>query len=76
MAWVLAKAGEAVLRGVVGEGIKDAYKALIKQSHPDRVQGMSPIFRKLAEAETKKLNAAYRHALLAVPFAAEREAAA
>jgi DnaJ domain len=58
------------------EQIKDAYKALIKQTHPDRVQGMSPIFRKLAEAETKKLNAAYRHALLAVPLAAEREAAA
>jgi hypothetical protein len=58
------------------EEIKDAYKALIKQTHPDRVQGMSPIFRKLAEAETKKLNAAYRHALLAVPLAAEREAAA
>jgi hypothetical protein len=58
------------------EEIKDAYKALIKQNHPDRVQGMSPIFRKLAEAETKKLNAAYRHALLVVPLAAEREAAA
>jgi DnaJ-domain-containing protein 1 len=43
--------------------VKDAYKALIKQNHPDRVHGMSPVFRKLAEAESKKINAAYREAL-------------
>jgi DnaJ-domain-containing protein 1 len=43
--------------------IKEAYKALIKQNHPDRVHGMSPAFRRLAEAETKKLNAAYQEAL-------------
>lgn len=46
--------------------IKEAYKALIKQNHPDRVHGMSPVFRRLAEAETKKINAAYRQALSAV----------
>jgi hypothetical protein len=38
---------------------------LIKQNHPDRVQGMSQAFKKLAEFETKKLNAAYRQALSA-----------
>jgi DnaJ domain len=45
------------------EEVKEAYKTLIKQNHPDRVQGMSPAFRELAETETKKINAAYREAL-------------
>jgi len=49
------------------EEIKAAYKRLIRQNHPDRVHGMSPAFRKLAEAETQKLNAALRQALIAVP---------
>jgi hypothetical protein len=45
------------------EEVKKAYKTLIKQNHPDRVQGMSQAFKKLAETETKKFNAAYRQAL-------------
>lgn len=49
------------------DDIKAAYKRLIKQSHPDRVHGLSPAFRRLAEAETQKLNAALRRALCAVP---------
>jgi hypothetical protein len=47
--------------------IKQAYKVLIKQNHPDRVHGMSPAFRELAEAETKRINAAYREALACAP---------
>jgi DnaJ domain len=47
--------------------VKEAYKALIKQNHPDRVHGMSPALRTLAERETKKINAAYRQALASVP---------
>src|SRR5215469_304912 len=47
------------------EEVKQAYKKLIKQNHPDRVQGMSQAFKKLAEVETKKINAAYRQALSA-----------
>jgi len=43
--------------------VKKAYKALIRQNHPDRVQDMSPAFKELAETETKKLNIAYRQAL-------------
>ena len=46
----------------IGE-VKQAYKSLIKANHPDRVHGMSPAFRTLAEAETKKLNVAYAEAL-------------
>jgi DnaJ domain len=45
------------------EDVKQVYKVLVKQNHPDRVQSMSPAFRELAEAETKKLNAAYAEAL-------------
>ena len=47
------------------EEVKEAYKTLIKQNHPDRVQGMSMAFQRLAETETKKINAAYRLALVA-----------
>jgi DnaJ-domain-containing protein 1 len=47
------------------EEVKEAYKTLIKQNHPDRVQGMSQAFKKLADIETKKINAAYRQALSA-----------
>ena len=50
------------------EEVKEAYKALIKQNHPDRVQGMSPALKELAEAQTKKINAAYREALNSVPL--------
>jgi hypothetical protein len=49
------------------EDVRDAYKTLIKQNHPDRVHGMAPVFRALAEAETKRINAAYRQALLCIP---------
>jgi hypothetical protein len=48
------------------EEVKEAYKALIKQNHPDRVHGLSPAFRTLAEVETKKLNAAYQQALFSL----------
>jgi hypothetical protein len=51
------------------EDVRNAYKTLIKQYHPDRVHGMAPVFRALAEAETKKINAAYRQALLCIPQA-------
>jgi DnaJ domain len=46
--------------------IKEVYKAKVKQSHPDRVHDMSPAFKRLAEAETKKLNVAYTEALAAL----------
>ncbi len=45
------------------EEVKVAYKELVKQNHPDRVYGMSPAFRELAEAETKKLTVAFKQAL-------------
>lgn len=51
------------------EEVKEAYKALIKQNHPDRVHGLSPALRQLAELETKKLNVAYQQALFSLsPF--------
>jgi len=48
------------------EEVKEAYRERVKQNHPDRVQGMSTAFTALAETETKKLNAAYQEALLAL----------
>jgi hypothetical protein len=48
------------------EEIKQAYKAQVRQNHPDRVHDMSPAFRELAEARTKKLNAAYQEALMSL----------
>src|SRR6202051_571398 len=49
------------------EDVRQVYKTLIKQNHPDRVHGMAPVFRALAEAETKRINAAYRRALACLP---------
>jgi DnaJ-domain-containing protein 1 len=43
--------------------IKNAYRAKVRLSHPDRVHGLAPAFRMLAESETRKLNAAYEEAL-------------
>lgn len=48
------------------EEVEKSYKVLIKQNHPDRVHGMSPAIRKLAEMETKKLNIAYQQAVNSV----------
>jgi hypothetical protein len=53
-----------VLPSATIEEVKQAYKTLIRKTHPDRVHGMSPLFVTLAESETKKLNAAYAEALL------------
>jgi len=55
------------------EEVKEAYKALIKQNHPDRVHGMAQAFVKLAETETKKLNAAYQYALFSLPQLESRQ---
>jgi DnaJ-domain-containing protein 1 len=46
------------------EEVKQAYKALVKRSHPDLVHDMTPAFVTLADAEMKRLNAAYEEALL------------
>jgi hypothetical protein len=53
-----------VLPSATIEEVKQAYKMLVKKTHPDRVHDMSPSFVTLAESETKKLNAAYAEALL------------
>lgn len=46
--------------------IKDAFRTKVRQTHPDRVHGLAPAFRALAEAETKKLTVAYEEALVAI----------
>ena len=52
--------------------IKDAYRAKVRQNHPDRVHGLAPAFHALAEAETKKLNMAYEEALVVIQGADQR----
>ena len=39
--------------------IKAAYKKKIMQYHPDKVENLGPLLKKVAEEETKKINAAY-----------------
>lgn len=46
--------------------VREAYRALIKQNHPDRVQGLSPAIKQFAETEAKRINAAYHDALAAL----------
>lgn len=50
------------------EEIRQAYKTLIKQNHPDRVHDMSPALRKFAESQTQMINTAYQQALTAMPL--------
>jgi hypothetical protein len=45
------------------EQIRAAYRIRIKESHPDRLAGMSAAIRTFAEDETKRLNAAFQEAL-------------
>ena len=54
---------KAATRDTGEQVLKQAYKELVKQNHPDRVHSMAPAFRELAEAETKKLNIAYADAI-------------
>lgn len=42
--------------------IKSAYRAAVKNYHPDRVSGLGTKLQELAERETKRLNAAYQAA--------------
>jgi hypothetical protein len=52
-----------VSRSASLDEVREAYRALIRQNHPDRVHNMSPAIRDLAEEETKRINAAYQEAL-------------
>jgi DnaJ domain len=50
------------------EEVRLAYKALIKQNHPDRLHNMSAALREFAESQTKMINAAYQQALSSIPL--------
>jgi DnaJ-domain-containing protein 1 len=41
------------------KAVKTAYQGLVKQYHPDRVDGMGAEIRELAEKRTKEINQAY-----------------
>jgi DnaJ-domain-containing protein 1 len=42
--------------------VKDAYRSLIAQYHPDKVEGMGPEIRAVAAAQSARINAAYEAA--------------
>ncbi|WP_018079372.1 J domain-containing protein [Thiobacillus denitrificans] len=44
------------------EEIASAYKAKIRQYHPDKVASLGPELRELAELKSKQINAAYDYA--------------
>ena len=52
-----------VERSATLDQVRAAYRTRIKQSHPDRLHGVSPAIRSFAEDETKRLNAAFQEAL-------------
>ena len=51
-----------VSRDASAEQIRRTYLQKIQQSHPDRLGGLTPEFRELAETRAKRLNAAYTEA--------------
>ena len=53
-------------QGCTAEQLRDAYRHLISQHHPDKVAALGPILREVAERETRRINAAFA---MAIPFA-------
>jgi DnaJ like chaperone protein len=47
------------------QDIKTAYRRLITQYHPDRVEGLGPELRELATVRAQEINAAYQAAIRA-----------
>ena len=50
-------------RSAGSEDIKRAYRKLMSQHHPDKVATLGEDIRRLAEARTKEINAAYEVAV-------------
>lgn len=48
-----------VPQGASSDEIRAAYKRLVQQYHPDRVNSLGPEFRDLAEVKMRQINAAY-----------------
>jgi DnaJ-class molecular chaperone len=51
-----------VPRGASLREVNSAYRNLIAQNHPDKVAHLSEAIRRVAEVETRRLNAAYETA--------------
>ena len=52
-----------VARGATQQELSAAYRKLIAQNHPDKVAHLSEQIRRVADQETRRINAAYEAAL-------------
>jgi DnaJ-domain-containing protein 1 len=55
-----------VPRGASQQEVSAAYRELMAQNHPDKVAHLSERIRRVAEEETRRINAAYEAALRAL----------
>ena len=47
-------------RNATRDELISAYRNLVKMYHPDKVAGLAPEYREIAERKTKNINSAYR----------------
>lgn len=50
-------------QGCSAETLRDAYRRLISQHHPDKVASLGPRLKEVAERETRRINAAFAMAI-------------
>lgn len=59
--------------GATQEQIRSAYKKLAHMYHPDKVEGLAPEYRQIADQKMKAINAAYEQLKLASSMNREEE---
>jgi DnaJ-class molecular chaperone len=51
-----------VEKNATRDELSSAYRKIVKMYHPDRIAGLAPEYREIAERKMKLINAAYRNA--------------
>lgn len=59
--------------GATQEQIRSAYKKLAHMYHPDKVEGLAPEYRQIADRKMKAINAAYEQLKLTPSVIAKRK---